>query len=174
LYDRVTEWLGHLVDRALAALFAGGQASIVGWTFLVVVTALLAFLVWRLLRNLRAHPPGSRAPLAVSTERRHTAAEWDRDALEREQSGDWRGALRSRYRALIARLGSVGVVEEVPGRTAGEYRAHVRSSRPRAAGPFGEATDLFERAWYGGSPTRRDDTERFRALADDVLVEARP
>jgi hypothetical protein len=175
LYDRIIGWLGHLLDRALSALFSGGQVSIVGWIFLVAFVALLAYLGWRISRNVGARSArGGADPLSVTTSHRRTAAAWEADAVAREQAGDWRGALRSRYRALIARLGSIGAVEDVAGRTAGEYRAEVRSSRPGASAPFGEATDLFERAWYGGVPTARADTDRFRALAEHVLVEANP
>src|SRR4029450_4451834 len=62
-----------------------------------------------------------------------------------------RAALRSRYRALAPDLASRGLVEEVPGRTAGEYRRQVGRALPEAATDFAGATELFEVAWYGRS-----------------------
>ena len=76
--------------------------------------------------------------------------------------------MRCRYRALVARLAAGGAVDEIPGRTAGEYRLELRRTRPDAAPAFTEATDLFERAWYGHADVTGGDDERFRSLADDV------
>jgi hypothetical protein len=139
---------------------------------LIVAVAVFGYLGWRLLRNARPAARQYAEDYRVATEQRRTAVEWEQDAASLERAGDWRGALRCRYRGLIARLGTAGVVDEIPGRTAGEYRRDVGSARPTAAAPFAQATDLFERAWYGGARTDRDDAERFRALASNVLVEA--
>ena len=40
---------------------------------------------------------------------------------------------------------------------------------PEAGAAFGGASELFERAWYGNRPTGPTESERFRALADQVL-----
>jgi hypothetical protein len=77
--------------------------------------------------------------------------------------------LRCRYRALVADLATRGVLEEKPGRTAGEYRAELRGTVPAASQSFAGATALFERAWYGGRPAGADDAERFRELEASVL-----
>jgi hypothetical protein len=50
-------------------------------------------------------------------------------------------------------LAARGLVEEVPGRTAGEYRREVGRAVPAAAADFAGATELFEVAWYGRSDT---------------------
>ena len=62
------------------------------------------------------------------------------------------------------------MVDEVPGRTSGEYRAEVAGSVPVAATDFSGATELFELAWYGNRPTGADEAGRFRALAEGVLT----
>ncbi len=63
------------------------------------------------------------------------------------------------------------MVDDVPGRTAGEERAAVALARPPIAAPFAGATELFERAWYGGLPTGPAESERFRELATRVAEE---
>jgi uncharacterized protein DUF4129 len=78
-------------------------------------------------------------------------------------------AVRSRYRALVADLAARGLVEEVPGRTAGEYRRQVGRALPEAATDFAGATELFEVAWYGRSSTGAGDAAHLRDLADRVL-----
>ena len=112
--------------------------------------------------------PGRSVPsVAVS---RRGAAEWRADAESAERAGQWRLALRCRYRALVAELADKGLVEEVAGRTAGEYRAEMAGAAPGVAAPFAGATELFERAWYGDRPTGREEADRFRGLADEVLA----
>ena len=51
-----------------------------------------------------------------------TAAQWRAEAAAHDAAGRWREALRCRYRALVAELAGRGLVEEIPGRTSGEYR----------------------------------------------------
>jgi Domain of unknown function (DUF4129) len=46
----------------------------------------------------------------------------------------------------------------------------VAEAAPAVAAPFSGATELFERAWYGDRPTGRDEADRFRGLADEVLT----
>jgi hypothetical protein len=72
----------------------------------------------------------------------------------------------------VADLAGRGLVEEVPGRTTGEYRAQVTRSVPAAAPDFSTASDLFERAWYGAADTGPEDAERLRQLSDRVLTGA--
>jgi hypothetical protein len=81
--------------------------------------------------------------------------------------------LRCRYRALVADLATRGLVDEIPGRTTGEYRRELASSLPSALDEFSGATDLFERAWYGEVPMGPDEHARFRSHADRVLAGAR-
>ena len=104
---------------------------------------------------------------------RRTAAEWRAEAEGRERDGDWRGAVRCRYRALVAELAERGLVDEVPGRTAGEYRREVAGAAPDAAADFAGATELFELAWYGHGETDAAAAARFGSLADRVLTGAR-
>jgi hypothetical protein len=104
---------------------------------------------------------------------RRPAAEWLADAAACEARSDWRGALRCRYRALVADLAQRGLVEEIAGRTTGEYRAAVAETLPASADLFAGATELFELAWYGDGPTDAAATARFRELADGVRAGAR-
>jgi hypothetical protein len=72
----------------------------------------------------------------------------------------------------VADLASRGLVEEVPGRTAGEYRHQVEVNVPASAGDFDGATALFEAAWYGNRPTGPEEARRFRTLEGRVLAGA--
>jgi hypothetical protein len=70
---------------------------------------------------------------------------------------------------LVTELIERDLVDDVPGRTAGEYRAEVDAGLPAAAPAFSEASDLFELAWYADAPTGTDENRRIRGLTDQVL-----
>ena len=163
--DWVVERIGALFDQILGADGGGVLAVLVAF----VLTALAVFLAVRFTRGLRHDP----APAAPAAPRLRPAVDWRADAEANEAAGDWRAALRCRYRALVADLAARGLVEEVPGRTAGEYRREIEVNVPASARDFDGATTLFEAAWYGNRPTGPDEAQRFRALEGRVLAGSR-
>lgn len=169
LYQRVVDFLSERLDRVLRLLLGGGRSAIIGWIIIVAVLALVGYLVVRLTRNRLAVAPARPPEPAVETEPRRRAVDWKNEAAAHEQRGEWRLALRCRYRALVADLAGRGVVEEIPGRTAGEYRAEVWGNAPAAVEPFTRATRLFERAWYGNLPTDATQSTELRELSAAVL-----
>lgn len=169
LFQQFMDWLADLLGRFFVTLLASGTGSILAWAFLLAVVALLSWLIARAVqRNRRVAGPTAAAGAAIQLDERRPAAAWLADAERFEAEGRWRDALRCRYRALVASLARTGVVEEVPGRTAGEYRVLVRQARPAVAEPFADATDRFERAWYGNAETGADDAAAFRDVAERV------
>ncbi len=144
----------------------------IAWVVLVAFAAAAIFLIVRAVQldRRRSRESVGDAELDVHPDDRRPVAAWDADATRFEAEGRWRDALRCRYRSLVASLARAGVVDEVPGRTAGEYRAVVGQTRPSVAEPFAGATDLFERAWYGNEETGPDDTSSFRRLAERVTA----
>ena len=163
LRNRVFDELGRLVARVLD----GAHGSLIGWLVVAALVGGIVFLTVRFARSVGRDPGMA---VAVTNLRRRTAAEWRAEAEDHERAGNWRPALRCRYRALVADLAGRGLVDDVPGRTAGEYRAEVRDAAPAAAAAFGGATELFELAWYGNRAVGEDDAARFRRLADDVVA----
>jgi hypothetical protein len=169
LMERVLDWVLDLVGRLLAALGGSGAGGIVGLVLLGLVLLGVGVLVARFSRGLT---PSPEVAAAVPAGRRRSAAEWRAQAEAQERAGAWREAVRSRYRALVADLASRGVVEEVPGQTAGEYRREVGRALPGAAGEFAGATELFEVAWYGHADTGAKEAAHLRDLTDRVLQRA--
>jgi Domain of unknown function (DUF4129) len=170
LFARVLDWvLGHLADL-IAALIGSSAASIVGLILTLLILGAVAAVAIRFARGMSSDPE---VAAAIPSAPRRGAEEWRAEAEAHERAGEWRRALRCRYRALVADLAGRGLVEEVPGRTAGEYRGEVQRNAPGAAEAFSGATDLFERAWYGRAPTGADDARHFRDLAGRVLERVR-
>lgn len=171
LYQQFLDWLGDLLNEVLGALIGSGTGSFLAWGFLLAVVASAAFLVVRAVRGNARAPGGVPGDGdTVLLDPRRPAEAWTADAEHFETEGRWRDALRCRYRALVATLARTGVIEEVPGRTTGEYQSLVRHARPTVAEPFAGATELFERAWYGNAETGPEETSAFRDLADRVTT----
>jgi len=167
-------WLLREVAKLLGRLLglAGGSGAM-PWlvvAVLAVVVGLMAVAAVRAWSRLPAGP-STRVVVTASTAGR-SAIDWWAEAARHERDGRWRDALRCKYRALVADLAGRGVVEEVPGGTAGEYRSVVQASIPAVAADFSGATDLFEGAWYGNRPTAQADQTHFDELARRVLATA--
>lgn len=163
LWTDVLDWLARLLSTVVSA-------GIGAWLVVAIIVGLVALVVWRLARDVSRDPGRG---VTVQTARVRPAADWRAEAEAHERAGEWRQALRCRYRALVADLAARGFLEEIPGRTAGEYRAELDGSLPSAAPPFHGATELFEGAWYGHRPTGEPDAAKFRELEDSVLAAAR-
>ncbi|MEJ5255446.1 MAG: DUF4129 domain-containing protein [Acidimicrobiales bacterium] len=150
-------------------------ATILAWIVVVVIAAVVVFVVIRVLRSVRRTPKlaGEDGVAVTLGERRLRSDQWLDEAERFEAVGDWKRALRARYRALVTVLVERGVVRELPGRTTGEYRAELAGSLPAATPPFSAASDLFDRAWYGDEPTGPADSERLRSLSAQVVDLAR-
>jgi hypothetical protein len=161
------DWVFDRIGRLLSDLLQGGGRGIVGLVVFALVITAVALLIARFARTMQRDPEATPSPTGM---RRRTPAEWRADAERYEAEREWRHGLRCRHRALVADLAGRGLVEEVPGRTAGEYRAEVSVALPAARDAFGGATELFELAWYADAPTGPDEVRRFRELSDQVLA----
>jgi hypothetical protein len=169
LLNRVLDWLLEQVGRVLAELGASGAGGIVGLALLVLALLGVGLLAARFSRGLT---PSREVAAALPGAPRRSAADWRAEAEAHERAGEWRPAVRCRYRALVAELAARGLVEEVPGRTAGEYRGQVGRNLPAAAVDFAGATELFELAWYGHGEPGAPEAAHLRDLSGRVLRQA--
>jgi Domain of unknown function (DUF4129) len=169
LLQRAWDWLLEQAGRLLAELGASGVGGIVGLAVLVLALLGIGLLAARFSRGVT---PSPEVRAAVPGAPRRPAADWRAEAEAHERAGRWRQAVRCRYRALVAELAARGLVDEVPGRTAGEYRREVGRSLPDAAADFAGATELFELAWYGRGEPGAPEASRVRELSGRVLQRA--
>jgi hypothetical protein len=167
LLERIQHDVLDWVARVLTGVVGAGPGA---WIAVVVILGLVALVVWRVAGGVTRDPGQG---VAVSARRLRPAADWRAEAEAHERAGEWRQAVRARYRALIADLAGRGFLQEIPGRTAGEYRAELGDALPAASPQFAGATELFEGAWYGRRPTAAADAAHLRELSDQVLAAAR-
>jgi hypothetical protein len=173
LVERAITWLTDRIEDLVGALGGGiGGQAVLGWIALGLLAVLVVGLAVLLLRRARSSEPRDLAAAAVSVELARGAKGWLAAAEEAEAEGRWRLGLRCRYRALAAELITMGVLDEIPGRTTGEHRREVAERAPQAAAAFAGAAELFDRAWYGNRPTGTDERDRFQELAAEVLRRA--
>ena len=131
---------------------------------MVLLGAVVA-IIWFASRWGRTVQVDRRVGVRVEEIHRRTPAEWRAEAEALEADGQWKLALRCRYRALVGDLIAAGLLEDVPGRTTGEYRRDVAVRAPDRSSAFDEATELFELAWYADRATGPDENRRFQELA---------
>jgi hypothetical protein len=180
--ERFLDWIVRQLERLFGGdgdpTGVGGEGGGAGGSawFTVLLLVLAAVLVIIVLRALRGTWTGRRRaeedPFAVDVEGRRSPAAWDELARRLEAEGRWKEAMRARFGSLVERLVDQGVVADIPGRTTGEYRTEVRGALPEVGDAFAEASELFDRAWYGDLPTGPDEAGRFTTGAERVLAAA--
>lgn len=167
--QRIVDWIADQITLPFTA--ASGGNTVVGFVILAAFLGLLVYVLSRLRFNL----PKSASEIdvldvGVDAEEDRAADVWRSEAEAAEAAGEWKDALRARYRWLLGELFERQVLTNVPGRTPGEYRNDARHALSEAANDFASATDLFEAAWYGNETTGADENRRFRACAERVIA----
>jgi hypothetical protein len=167
--DRAIEWIGERLGDLLGrGNEAAAGSRVFGYLVLAAGVAVCGYLLYRWLGRLRAETEPV-DPAVVTGDPTSRPSDWRAAAERLEARGEWKEALRCRYRVLVSELVERELVDDVPGRTAGEYRAEVGAGLPAVAPAFSEASDLFELAWYADAPTGAEENRRIRGLTDQVL-----
>ncbi len=163
--DRVLGWVVEQIFRVLYRLFGdGGQGiSTVRVVVFALLLALVGYLLWRFLRGV-GREASTADELARDVGRAPT--DWAAEAEGHERAARHREAVRCRYRLLLARLAERGVIEEIPGRTSGEYLREASAALPAAGEDLRGATEAFERAWYADEPVTARDVDTVREAGE--------
>jgi len=178
LLQRLVNWLHahlHLPSIQLPGFSVGAWQSYVVLVALLagVVTALVLATRHGLFRRLQ-HPVASAGVVITDETSALSPAAWRQRATSLAAEGRFQEALRCRYCALVGELAQRGLVDEVPGRTSGEYERLVGAVVPGAAQQFAWVTALFESCWYGQEPSDADEQVLFDEAAAVVLREVGP
>ncbi|MPZ89098.1 MAG: DUF4129 domain-containing protein [Nitriliruptorales bacterium] len=158
LLSAVSETVGRLLESILGA----GTTSPLGLVALLLLVAAITVLVLRFVSGIRR---GAARDAELSGGTGRSPRDWEAEAEDHERAGRWRDALRCRYRLMLASLAAQGLVDEVPGRTSGEYVAEAGANLPRARAELGAVTAAFEQVWYGDQPV---DGRRVQEVAGTV------
>ncbi len=166
--QRVLDWISrHLPSGSVGSGgFAGAAGSLIGYVLMILLVLVVVVVVAVVVRGWVRRPRPDEPEIEIDEEEpERTVGEWAAAAERFEAQGEWREALRCRYRELVGRLVDRGAVPPVPGRTTGELRIDVTATAPTAAGAFDEVSTLFELAWYADLPTGEAENRRVRELS---------
>lgn len=178
LIDRIGAWIGEQLQKlfgevdpgAPPAGFGGGAGSLVAWLLiLLAVAAVIATVVYVVRRRVRAPEVDEEPALNSEIEQRSPAGHWAREAERFEAAGEWKEALRARYRELVRTLVDRRQLPDIAGLTTGELRVELHRSTPTADAQFDRLTELFELAWYADRPTGPAEHAELRELSAAVL-----
>ena len=180
LMERIGDWIGERLDDLFGRVdtpdvpsssFGGGVGSLVGWLLVFVAVVAVVIVVVVVVRNWIGKVPGDEDALSdTELEHRRRAHEWAGDAEGHEARGEWKLAVRARYRELVRTLTDRHQVVDLAGRTTGELRADLAVTTPDAYEDFDTACLLFELPWYADVPTGEAENGRFKQVAARVLA----
>jgi len=163
--ERVLRWLGQrLADlfEAAAGVVPGGPLGLLVLLAVVVLVIVVVRLrVGKLARDVRASRP-------VFENRSASAADYRAAADQAVAAGDFAGAVRERFRAIVRGFEERGVLDEQSGRTADEAAREAGARFPAAREQLGTAAALFDAVHYGGRPASAEDHRRLAALEEQV------
>lgn len=168
LLERAWNWINEQFAEVLGSIFGTGGSYLVGWVLLAVLAGVLGWFLVRVMPRNRLRRKVDDP--SVETDVRTTAGreDWLAQARAAEAAGNWREAVRARYRAMIAGLIDRQEVVDFEGATSGEYRRSFEPGPPRSDS-LDQATEAFEEIWYGGSPAAENDAGRLEELASQTL-----
>jgi hypothetical protein len=158
--ERIAQRLLDLLDRLASGPSAGGG---VNWGFLLAVTVLLAaivLVVWRVglpRWRKRGQPGGVEADPTVEAMDYRSRAETEAAA------GDWRAAVRDRFRGLVRELETRTVLDVRPARTALEAAVGAGRQLPALAGSLVSGAEEFNAVVYGD---RQADMAAYRRMVE--------
>ncbi|GAC1397016.1 MAG: hypothetical protein NVSMB56_12010 [Pyrinomonadaceae bacterium] len=171
---RFVEWLKNLFPSWKPLPSNGADnSSLIAVSRLIIyalLAVLLSFIVWRFVlpllrrraqRNKVANE-GARIVLGESLEAGQSGADLLREADRLAREGDWRGAIRKSYIALLCELGDRKIVRLAQHKTNRDYLRDLRP-HPMLYGEMQMLTENFERHWYGFRDANADDWTSFRA-----------
>jgi hypothetical protein len=185
LRDRVLKFLSDLIER----LFGGarGQSFAVGMRIVIIAAGSLALLLLvRAVaialarrgvggkRKKAAKHKKTKTVLGEEVDESTTATDIEAAARALASRGDYRGAIRKLFVALIYQLDERGLVRLHAEATNREYLALVRGLGTLHP-VMTSMTDVFERVWYGEVPVGRTEYDAFESMytrAAEIVTQA--
>jgi len=172
LLARAFGWLQEAFFDLLRRLFSGlgpldGWAVPVGKVILVVVLAggilMLGFLLVRWFGSLEPGRRGTGGAWPAEAARSTDPEWWEERARLEMAAGRIRTAAVHLYRALVLRLGALGLLRVHDGRTPGDYLVELQRAAPGTSPAFRQFLREFHPMAYGPTPP---DAASFRRLQD--------
>ena len=168
--DSVVEGLVDLFLRIFGDRVGAGAG--VNWGFVVVVLLLLTavvLVVWRVgLPRWR----GGRRDAAVELDPMRAAGDYRAAAEQAAAAGDWAGAVRDRFRAVVRELELQTILDVRPARTASEAAYQASRVLPECTEALRTGAETFNAVVYGDRTATPAAYQRLIALDEQVTAAA--
>ncbi len=171
LLERFSEWLTEQLAELFSRFGGSGAPNLIAYTLMAVFAVVVLWLLWKLIRDrfIRLPEKAEKPEPTIEIEAPLSARELRSEVERFERDGNWKEAVRARYRLLVSELVERGTLEDIAGRTPGEYRRAMFRDHPENAESFAAVTDVFERIWYGDEPATSEDSALIRTASDRIL-----
>jgi hypothetical protein len=169
LWQRLVNWVDAHLHVGVPTFFGGWVRYVAIAVLLAVLGAVLGF-IFRYASLGRMHRQKAPGVVVTDGDVALSASAWRQEADRLAAEGKYRDAVRCRYRALVAELADRGLIDQVPGRTSGDYERIVRALVPEVSEQFSYVTRLFERCWYGHEASDAKAQVVFDEAAKAVLA----
>jgi hypothetical protein len=166
--DELLSRLGRVLDRIIGAILqfvfgSGGRGGGFSPGFVIAVVLLLVALglvIWRVgLPRWR----GRSKDIAVDVDASISATDYRKLAEQHAEHGDWRAAVRDRFRALVRELEVRTILDVRPARTAWEAANTASRLLPGCRDDLRTGADVFSAVMYG---ERLAEESLYRRMAD--------
>lgn len=182
LLRRFLEWLDSLFPKPKvpAAPLTGisGLSTVLQVVVYAVVIALIGFLVYKFapliasrIRKKEKADSGDRVILGERIEAGRSSGDLFSEAERMARDGDFRGAIRKGYVALLCDLSDRKIIGLARHKTNRDYLRDIRK-RPSLFTTMKGLTGNFERHWYGFRAATSGDWEQFREEYRKTLNES--
>ena len=163
--DGIVDAVGRFLGDVFGPLFRvlpGAWGTALGVAITVAAAAFMIYLLTRGRVRRHSTPTTTKSPAAPNDD----PATLEAEAAEATRAGDYRRAVRLRYRAGLLRLDRAGTITLYPWSTDSALTRSVASPR------FDRIADTFELVAYGGRAATRTDAEtaasEWPALLDEI------
>lgn len=171
LLRRLVSGLGRIIGWTSRIWSPPGDSG-VNWGFALAVVVLLgglAFVIWKVgLPKWRRRSASG----ALELDSTKPAADYRSEAEEHANRGDWRSAVRDRFRAIVRELEVRTILDVRPARTAWEAAGSAARQLPDCRAALYGGADLFNAVMYGDSHPGAAAYAQMVAVDQTVLAAA--
>ena len=177
------EWLRKVLDsfqpeaQPLEPRTARGVSAVARYFVYALGLAVIALVLWfyapRFFRRDLARRKTASEPRVVLGERLapdQTGADLLAEAEHLARGGDWRGAVRKAYIAVLCELGDRQILRLAQHKTNRDYLGALQRERAMLYGEMHPLTANYERLWYGLTLADESDWAAFRARCRNILA----
>ncbi|MFC7618913.1 DUF4129 domain-containing protein [Microlunatus sp. GCM10028923] len=173
-------WLSELMEKIIAFVSgvssgpaaSGGSGINVGFVvILVLIAAGIALLVWKV--GLPRWQTRRRRDAEVDLSEALEPDDYRSAAQRYAEAGDWRSAVRDRFRAVVKELEIATILDPRPARTAFEASALAGRALPEQAAELDAGAGTFSEVMYGDRVADAAAYQRMTELDDRISEAAR-